>query len=213
VAQGVETDGRHGGTKNVTGREAAARCGWAGENPLMVDYHDTEWGVPVHDDERLYEFLTLEGAQAGLNWQIILNKRENYRKAFKGFDFRAVARFNSRSTERLLRNTGIVRNRMKIESAITNARMILKIAEEYGSLDAYLWRFTGGKTLRNRWKSFRDIPAQTEESLSMSRDLKKRGFGFVGPTICYAFMQAVGMVNDHEEGCFRYCRPGPPRRR
>lgn len=197
----------------MTGREAAARCGWAGENPLMVDYHDTEWGVPVHDDERLYEFLTLEGAQAGLNWQIILNKRENYRKAFKGFDFRAVARFNSRSTERLLRNTGIVRNRMKIESAITNARMILKIAEEYGSLDAYLWRFTGGKTLRNRWKSFRDIPAQTEESLSMSRDLKKRGFGFVGPTICYAFMQAVGMVNDHEEGCFRYCRPGPPRRR
>lgn len=197
----------------MTGREAAARCGWAGENPLMVDYHDTEWGVPVHDDERLYEFLTLEGAQAGLNWQIILNKRENYRKAFKGFDFRAVARFNSRSTERLLRNTGIVRNRMKIESAITNARMILKIAEEYGSLDAYLWRFTGGKTLRNRWKSFRDIPAQTEESLSMSRDLKKRGFGFVGPTICYAFMQAVGMVNDHEEGCFRYRRPGPPRRR
>ena len=197
----------------MTDGKKATRCGWAGENPLMVDYHDTEWGVPVHDDARLYEFLTLEGAQAGLNWQIILNKRESYRKAFKGFDFRAVARFNSRSTERLLRNTGIVRNRMKIESAITNARRIVKVVEEHGSLDAYLWRFTGGRTLRNRWKSFRDIPAQTEESLSMSRDLKRRGFGFVGPTICYAFMQAVGMVNDHEEGCFRYRRPGPPRRR
>ena len=186
------------------------RCGWVGDNPLMIDYHDREWGVPVHNDRRLYELLTLEGAQAGLSWQTILNKRENYRGAFRDFDFRQVARFNSRSAERLLRDRGIVRNRLKIDSTIINARMIMKTVEERGSFDSYIWQFTNGRTIRNSWKSFRDVPAQTEESLAMSRDLKKRGFGFVGPTICYAFMQASGMVDDHEEGCFRNRRPGLP---
>jgi DNA-3-methyladenine glycosylase I len=179
----------------------------------MIDYHDREWGFPVHDDSMLFELLTLEGAQAGLSWQIILSKRQNYRKAFRDFDYRQVARFNTRSTERLCRDRGIVRNRMKIDSTIANARMILKTAEEHGSFDSYIWQFTGGRTIRNNWKSFRDIPAQTGESLSMSRDLKKRGFRFTGPTICYAFMQAAGMVDDHEEGCFRRRRPekAPPR--
>ena len=197
----------------MTPANSASRCGWAGDNQLMIDYHDHEWGVPVHDDRILFELLTLEGAQAGLSWQIILNKRQNYRRAFRDFDFKQVARFNSRSAERLCRDRGIVRNRLKIDSTITNARMILKIAEEHGSLDSYIWQFTGGETIRNNWKSFRDIPSQTEESLSMSRDLKRRGFRFVGPTICYAFMQAAGMVDDHEESCFRRRRPGKPPRR
>ena len=180
------------------------RCPWCGDDPLYIAYHDEEWGVPVHDDRTHFEFLTLEGAQAGLSWKTILRKREGYREAFAGFDFTKVARFTARSVDRLLRQSAIVRNRMKIESTIVNARMILKLVQEHGSLDGYIWKFTDGRTIRNRWKSHLDIPAETDESRKMSRELKKRGFRFVGPTICYAFMQAVGMVNDHETGCARY---------
>lgn len=170
----------------------------------MVDYHDTEWGVPVRDDGRLFEFLTLEGAQAGLSWLTILKKREGYQKAFAGFDIARVARFNKRSVDRLCMDEGIVRNRLKIESTVNNAKLILGIQKEYGSFSEYVWRCTGGQILRNSWKRMSDIPAETNESKEMSKDLKKHGFRFVGPTICYAFMQAVGMVNDHVTGCFRY---------
>jgi DNA-3-methyladenine glycosylase I len=167
-------------------------------------YHDREWGVPVHDDRLLFEFLTLEGAQAGLSWITILRKREAYRKAFAGFDPAAVARFDRAKVARLLADEGIVRNRLKVESAITNARAFLKIQKEFGSFDAYQWRFVGGRPIRNAWKRIRDIPASTPVSDAMSRDLKKRGFRFVGSTICYAHMQAVGMVNDHTVDCFRW---------
>jgi len=167
-------------------------------------YHDREWGVPRHDDRVLFEFLILEGAQAGLSWSTILEKRFNYRRAFDRFDPRKVARYDARKLGALLADPGIVRNRLKLAAAVRNARAFLAVQEEFGSFDAYIWRFVGGQPVRNGWKTHRQIPAQTPESESMSRDLLKRGFSFVGPTICYAFMQAVGMVNDHLVTCFRY---------
>jgi DNA-3-methyladenine glycosylase I len=180
------------------------RCGWAGGDPLYVAYHDEEWGVPARDDRSLFEFLVLEGAQAGLAWITILRKRPGYRAAFAGFDPEAVARFDGRRVRALLRDPGIVRNRAKVEAAVGNARAFLKVREEFGSFGAYLWRFTGDRTIQNAWRSLREIPPQTRESEAMSRDLKTRGFRFVGPTICYAHMQATGMVNDHLIGCFRH---------
>ncbi|HEV8438977.1 MAG TPA: DNA-3-methyladenine glycosylase I [Methylomirabilota bacterium] len=178
------------------------RCGWA-RTPLGIAYHDAEWGVPVHDDRILFEFLTLEGAQAGLSWETILNKREAYRDAFLGFDPARVARFTPARVERLLRDPGIVRNRLKIESTVQNARAVLVVQRECGSLDAYLWAFVDGRPRVNRWRTLEEVPARTPESDALSRDLKRRGFGFVGSTICYALMQAVGMVNDHTVDCFR----------
>jgi DNA-3-methyladenine glycosylase I len=180
------------------------RCEWAGADPLYVAYHDQEWGVPVHDDRVLFEFLVLEGAQAGLSWITILRKRNHYRKAFDGFDAEKVASYDEAKISALLENPGIVRNRRKIESAVTNAQAFLKVQEEFGSFDAYIWQFTGGKPLRNSWHSLSEIPASTVESGAMSKDLLRRGFRFVGPTICYAHMQATGMVNDHIVSCFRY---------
>ena len=181
------------------------RCSWAGgTSPLYLAYHDEEWGVPVHDDRTLFEFLILEGAQAGLSWETILKKRENYRKAFRGFDPAKVARFGAKDVARLLADAGIVRNRAKIAAAIANAQRVLDLQREFGSFDAYVWQFVGGEPIKNRFRSVTEIPAKTEQSDAMSKDLKRRGFKFVGPTICYAFMQAVGMVNDHEVGCFRY---------
>jgi DNA-3-methyladenine glycosylase I len=178
------------------------RCGWA-TTPLSIAYHDEEWGVPVHDDRVLFEFITLEGAQAGLSWETILKKRESYREAFAGFDPAKVARFTPARVERLLHNPGIVRNRLKVESAVTNAKAFLAIQRELGSFDAYVWGFVDGKPRANRRREFKDVPAQTPDSDTLSRDLSKRGFRFVGSTICYAFMQAVGLVDDHVAGCFR----------
>ncbi|HZM17563.1 MAG TPA: DNA-3-methyladenine glycosylase I [Candidatus Krumholzibacteria bacterium] len=183
-----------------------SRCDWAGSDPLYITYHDTEWGVPLHDDRLLFEFLVLEGAQAGLSWLTILRKRDNYRRAFADFVPEKVARFDQRKIARLLADAGIVRNRQKIEAAIANARAYLKVQEEFGSFDAYSWRFVEGKPIRNRWRRMTEIPAKTEESEVMSRDLVQRGFRFVGPTICYAHMQATGMVNDHLLGCFRHAQ-------
>lgn len=180
------------------------RCEWSGNDPLYIAYHDDEWGVPVHDDRLLYEFLVLEGAQAGLSWLTILKKRDNYRKAFFGFNFNKVAQYTEADLERLLADSGIVRNRLKLESAIRNAQGVLKIREEFGSLDSYLWAYVGGNPIQNTWKHMAELPAKTELSEAMSKDLKKRGFNFVGPTICYAFMQAVGMINDHTTDCYRY---------
>jgi DNA-3-methyladenine glycosylase I len=183
------------------------RCAWA-QTPLGITYHDTEWGVPVHDDHILFEFLTLEGAQAGLSWETILGKREGYRDAFAGFDPARVARFTAARIERLLGNPGIVRNRLKIGSTVGNARAFLAIQREFGSFDAYLWRFVGGTARVNRWRTVRQVPARTPESDALSRDLSSRSFKFVGSTICYAFMQAVGLVNDHTVDCFRHQRVG-----
>ncbi len=180
------------------------RCSWAGADPLYIRYHDTEWGVPLHDDRRLFEFLILEGAQAGLSWLTILKKRPHYRKAFGSFDPRRVATYDTRRISELIANKGIVRNRLKIEAAIQNAGSFLAVQQEFGSFDKYIWQFVGGKTLKNSWRTTAEIPAQTEASAAMSSDLKKRGFKFVGPTICYAFMQATGLVNDHTVDCFRY---------
>ena len=180
------------------------RCIWCGSDPLYIAYHDDEWGIPIHDDRRLFEFLVLEGAQAGLSWLTILKKRENYRKAFHAFDCETVANYTETDVRRLLSDSGIVRNRLKIESAIKNARGAIKIREALGSLDSYLWSYVEGITKQNEWKSMAEIPVKTEISHMMSKDLKKRGFNFVGPTICYAFMQAVGMVNDHTTDCFRH---------
>jgi DNA-3-methyladenine glycosylase I len=181
------------------------RCEWGVEDdPLYLAYHDREWGVPSHEDRYLYEMLVLEGAQAGLSWATILRKREGYRKAFAGFDPAKVARFDARKIERLLQDPGIVRNRLKVESAIMNARATLLVQQEFGSLDAYLWDFVGGRTKHGRWRHLSDIPAETQESRAMSKDLKRRGFRFVGPTVCYAFMQAAGLVNDHVVSCFRF---------
>lgn len=180
------------------------RCGWCGSDPLYVAYHDDEWGVPVHDDRRLFEFLILEGAQAGLSWLTILKKREIYRKAFHAFDCERIARYSQHDVALLLTDPGIVRNRLKIESAIRNAQGVLDIQQEYGSLDAFLWRYVDGIPIQNAWKCMAELPAKTKTSDMMSKDLKKRGFNFVGSTICYAFMQAVGMVNDHMADCFRY---------
>jgi DNA-3-methyladenine glycosylase I len=179
------------------------RCAWA-TGELSVRYHDEEWGVPVHDDRTLFEFLVLEGAQAGLSWSTILNKRENYRKAFDRFEVERVARYDRRKVERLLRDPGIVRNQLKVASTIANAKAFLRVQEEFGSFDRYIWQFVGGKPRVNSPKSMKQVPARTEDSDAMSKDLKKRGFNFVGSTICYAFMQAVGMVNDHVVECFRY---------
>lgn len=178
------------------------RCPWAGNDPLYQHYHDTEWGVPVHDDRLLFEMLILEGAQAGLSWITVLRKRENYRQAFSGFAPEKVARYKPARVERLMQNEGIIRNRLKIESTISNARSFLAVQKEFGSFDRYIWQFTGGKTLRGRIRTMQEIPARTAESDAMSKDLKKRGFRFVGSTICYAFMQAVGMVDDHLVSCF-----------
>jgi DNA-3-methyladenine glycosylase I len=180
------------------------RCAWVPEDPLYRDYHDQEWGNPVHDDNRLFEFLVLEGSQAGLSWATILRKRENYRIAFNHFDPQLVARYDQSKIQELLTNPGIVRNKRKIEAAIQNARAFLEIQRQFGSFDAYIWQFTGGKTKINAWREITEIPAQTLESHFMSQDLRKRGFRFVGATICYAFMQAIGMVNDHTMDCFRY---------
>lgn len=180
------------------------RCAWGVGSPLMIAYHDTEWGVPLHDDRRLFEFLILEGAQAGLSWQTVLHKRENYRKAFDGFDAKVVAGYGPREVKRLLADPGIIRNRLKVASAIGNAKSFLAVQKEFGSFDAYVWQFVGGAPIDHRLKSIQDVPAKTPESDAMSKDLVKRGFKFVGSTICYAFMQAVGMVNDHEIRCFRH---------
>ena len=187
------------------------RCAWA-RTPLRIEYHDTEWGVPVHDDRTLFEFLTLDGAQAGLSWETILKKRDAYREAFAGFDPVRVARFTWAHIERLLRNPGIVRNRLKVESTIRNARAFLAVQHAFGSFDAYLWRFVGGEPKVNHWRALQKVPARTRESDALSSDLLSRGFKFVGSTICYAFMQAVGMVNDHTIDCFRHRRVGGVRR-
>jgi DNA-3-methyladenine glycosylase I len=180
------------------------RCEWATQDPLYIAYHDEEWGVPVHDDVRLFEMLILEGAQAGLSWLTVLKKRENYRKAFDGFKPELIAQYDSEKVAELLNNPGIIRNRKKIESAIQNARSVLEIRREHGSLDSFLWSFVGKTPTRNAWKSLKEIPSHTRESDLMSKELQKRGFKFVGSTICYAFMQAVGMVNDHVTSCFRF---------
>ena len=184
------------------------RCDWPGDNKLMIEYHDTEWGVPLHDDRKLFEFLLLDNAQAGLSWQTILNKRENYRKAFDNFDPAKIARYNERKITSLLNNPGIVRNRLKVRSAVTNAQAFLEVQTEFGSFDNYIWQFVDGAAIRNRPKKLEDIGATSPESDAMSKDLKKRGFKFVGSTICYAFMQSAGMVNDHLIHCFRHteCR-------
>ena len=184
------------------------RCDWCGGDPLMEAYHDEEWGVPLHDDRRHFEFLVLDGAQAGLSWQTILRKRQNYRQAFAGFDPAKVARFDERDVERLLGDAGIVRNRQKIHSAIANARVFLDLQKEFGRFDDYVWGFVGGAPKVNRWRLMADIPATSPESEAMSRDLERRGMSFVGPTILYAYMQAAGMVNDHVVSCFRHGEVG-----
>ena len=180
------------------------RCAWAGSDPLYMAYHDEEWGVPLHDDRRLFEMLILEGAQAGLSWITILRKRAAYRKAFDNFDPQKVARYRQARIERLLANEGIVRNRLKVEGAVRNAKAFLDVQREFGTFDAYIWRFVGGHPIQNSRQAMKDVPPTTPESDAMSRDLKKRGFTFVGSTICYAFMQATGLVNDHVVDCFRY---------
>lgn len=180
------------------------RCAWAGADPLYIDYHDKEWGAPLHDERRLFEMLVLEGAQAGLSWITILRKRAAYRKAFDDFTPEKIAGYKARKIAALMSDSGIVRNRSKIQAAVDNARAFLEVREEFGSFDKYIWQFVGGKPIVNKWKRMGAIPAETKESKAMSKDLKARGFRFVGPTICYAFMQAVGMVNDHVTDCFRY---------
>ena len=180
------------------------RCAWVKDHSAEVDYHDCEWGVPLHDDQMLFEFLILEGAQAGLSWSTILNKRESYRLAYDQFDPQVVARFDDAKQADLLQDPGIVRNRLKVGASIINAQAFLAVQEEFGSFDAYMWRFVDGAPIQNAWRSLDEVPAKTPESDALSKDLKKRGFKFVGSTICYAFMQAVGMVNDHTVDCFRY---------
>jgi DNA-3-methyladenine glycosylase I len=180
------------------------RCKWVTDFEPYKRYHDDEWGVPAHDDRKLFELLLLEGAQAGLSWLTVLKKRENYRRAFDGFDAEKIAKYDSKRVERLMEDKGIIRDRLKIEAAIGNARAFLKVREEWGSFDAYLWQFTGGKPKQNSWRTLEEVPNKTAEADAMSKDLTRRGFRFVGPTICYAFMQAVGMVNDHTTDCFRY---------
>jgi DNA-3-methyladenine glycosylase I len=185
-------------------KDNKVRCGWGTGDPLYLQYHDEEWGVPVHDDRRLFEMLVLEGAQAGLSWLTVLRKREAFRKAFDNFDPLKVSRYSQKRVGKLLQNPGIIRNRLKIEAAIKNAKAFLRVREEFGSFDQYMWQFVDDKPMQNRWIRLKDIPAKTPESDAMSKDLKKRGFSFVGSTICYAFMQAVGMVNDHLVNCFRH---------
>jgi len=180
------------------------RCPWPGDEALMINYHDTEWGMPLHDDKKLFEFMVLDSFQAGLSWLTVLRKREHFRKAFADFDVDKVAEFNEDKIAELLQNKDIIRNKLKIRGTVKNAIAFKKIRKEFGSFDEYIWRFTGGKTIINRWERLEEIPASSEESDAMSKDLKKRGFTFVGTTICYAFMQAAGMVNDHLVNCFRY---------
>lgn len=192
-------------SESVSARTNKRRCSWVPEgDPLYLAYHDEEWGVPSHDDRHLFELLSLEGAQAGLSWSTILRKREGYRKAFADFDPARVARFQTRTIEQLLLNPAIVRNRRKIESVVDNAKAAAIVRTDFGSLDAYLWQFVGGRPKRNRWRTLEEIPAVSTESHELSKDLKRRGFHFVGPTVCYAFMQAAGLVNDHVTSCFRY---------
>ncbi|MGB7291909.1 MAG: DNA-3-methyladenine glycosylase I [Thermodesulfobacteriota bacterium] len=180
------------------------RCEWVWHDPLLIEYHDKEWGVPVHDDRLLFEFLVLDAFQAGLSWSIILKKRQNIRRAFRDFDPFKIAKFSKSKVDRLLRDSGIIRNKLKIESTISNAKSFLEVRKEFGSFDRYIWQFVNNRTIQNRWKSIKELPAKTEKSDLMSKDLKKKGFRFVGSTICYAFMQAAGMVNDHVVSCFRY---------
>lgn len=189
-------------TKKIT------RCPWCGEDPLYVKYHDEEWGVPVHDDKKLFEFLILEGFQAGLNWRTILYKRENFRRAFDGFNAEKIARYKEKKIASLLEDAGIIRNKLKVNAAVSNARAFLNIQQKYGSFDKYLWQFTEGQTIKNARKSLKDLPARTKESDAMSKSLLKDGFKFVGSTICYANMQAIGMVNDHLTDCHRYKKVG-----
>lgn len=184
------------------------RCDWCGTDPLYMKYHDETWGVPLHDDRTLFEFLLLDGAQAGLSWLTILRKRENYRRAMDAFDAQKIARYDDTKIAELMADAGIIRNRQKINSAIKNAKACLAVQESFGSFDAYLWQFVDGRTLQNNWRTMVDIPAFIPESTAMSKDMKKRGFNFVGPTICYAFMQSAGMVNDHIVSCFRYAELG-----
>ncbi len=180
------------------------RCEWAGSDPLYVEYHDKEWGVPEHDDRKLFELLILEGAQAGLSWLTVLKKRNNYKKAFDNFDAQKIARYDRKKIKELLNNEGIIRNRLKVEATVQNAKAFLEVQKEFGSFDTYIWRFVSSKPIKNKWRKMQDIPPKTDLSDAMSKDLKKRGFKFVGSTICYAYMQAVGMVNDHVVSCFRY---------
>jgi DNA-3-methyladenine glycosylase I len=190
----------------LTGAETMKkRCPWVSlKDPVMLAYHDEEWGVPVHDDRKIFEFLVLEGAQAGLSWSTILNKRENFRRAFAGFDPKRVAAFDKKKVEKLLSDPGIIRNRRKVEAAVSNAEAFLEVQDEFGSFDSYIWSFVGGRPIRNKWKSLSQIPVTSPVAQTMSADLVKRGFKFVGPTICYSHMQAAGMVNDHLVDCFRY---------
>ncbi|HSG98456.1 MAG TPA: DNA-3-methyladenine glycosylase I [candidate division Zixibacteria bacterium] len=192
---------------------ARRRCAWTGDDPLMIEYHDCEWGEPVSDDRTHFEFLVLDAAQAGLSWRTILYKREGYRAAFADFDPDKVARFTEKRIAKLLENPGIVRNRLKVQSAVTNARAFLKTQREFGSFNSYIWRFVDGKPIINRWKSTTEIPAKTPEAEAMSKDLKQRGFSFCGPTICYAYMQAAGLVNDHQTNCFRRAELATTRKR
>lgn len=180
------------------------RCEWCGEDPLYVEYHDKDWGVPVHDDRMHFEMVILEGAQAGLSWITILKRRDSYREAFDNFDVQKVSRYSDKKKEKLLQNPGIIRNKLKVNAAVENAKAFINVQKEFGSFDKYIWQFTGNKTIHNKWKSLKEIPAKTAESDTMSKDLKKRGFSFVGSTICYAYMQSIGMVNDHVTSCFRY---------
>lgn len=188
----------------MTQNKILTRCAWCGDDPLYIKYHDEEWGVPTHDDKTLFEKICLEGAQAGLSWITILRKRENYRNAFDNFDVKKIAKYNEKKISQLLDNPGIVRNKLKINSTVNNARAFMAIKKEFGSFDKYIWQFTNNTTLVNRYKTLGELPAATDISKEMSKDLKKRGFKFVGPTICYAFMQAMGMVNDHLVTCYRY---------
>jgi len=181
-------------------------CSWPSNDPLMIKYHDEEWGIPLHDDQKLFEFMVLDAFQAGLSWKTVLNKRENFRKAFDGFSIKKIAEYGERDYERLLADAGIIRNRAKILGTINNAKLFLDVQKEFGTFDAYIWQFTGGKPIANKWKSLSELPASSKESDAMSKDLKNRGFKFVGTTICYAFMQAAGMVNDHLIHCHRYGR-------
>ncbi|MEM7539895.1 MAG: DNA-3-methyladenine glycosylase I [Chloroflexota bacterium] len=183
---------------------AISRCSWAGDDPLYIEYHDTQWGIPVHDDHLLFEMICLEGAQAGLSWITILRKRENYRAAFDNFDVQKVAKYDEAKIQELLQNPGIVRNKLKVRAFVRNANAFIKVQGEFGSFDAYIWQFVDGTPVINHWPTMADVPDMTDESKAMSKDLKKRNFTFVGPTICYAFMQACGMVNDHVLSCFRH---------
>lgn len=195
-----------GGMSRSSGKEQRAKgtCGWATADPLMLEYHDTEWGTPVHDDRKHFEFLVLDGAQAGLSWMTVLRKRENYRRAFDRFDVKKVARYDSRKVRALLSDPGIIRNRLKVESAITNAKAFMTVQAEFGNFDAFIWRFVDGRPKVNRWRELRQIPAKTKESDAMSEALRARGLRFVGSTICYAYMQAAGLVNDHLTSCSRH---------